>query len=162
MDVDWRELFDPSTPLIETFIRGTVTYLSLFFLLRFIARREAASVSITDLLVIVLIADAAQNAMADEYKSVTDGIILVATIIFWNLALDWLGYRVPLVGQLVHPAPLELIRDGQEIRRNMAREFVTHEELMSHLRSVGIEDISRVKRAYIEGNGHISVLERKS
>jgi hypothetical protein len=56
-------------------------------------KREAGGVGITDMLVIVLLADAAQNAMAGEYKSISDGLVLVSTIIFWSYALDWLGYR---------------------------------------------------------------------
>jgi uncharacterized membrane protein YcaP (DUF421 family) len=48
---------------------------------------------ITDLLVIVLIADAAQNGMAGEYRSLTDGLLLVATIVAWSYALNWLAFR---------------------------------------------------------------------
>ena len=158
---DWQAIFEPQTPLLETFTRGTVTYLALFLLLRLILKRESGAVSITDLLVIVLIADAAQNAMADDYTTISDGIVLVATLIFWSFALDWLGYRVVFIGRLVHPPPLELVKDGLEIRRNMAREFITHDELMSHLRSQGVEDVSQVKRAYMEGNGQISVITKE-
>ena len=60
----------------------------MFALLRFVLKREAGTLAITDLLVVVLIADAAQNAMADDYRSVPDGLLLVATIVFWSYALD--------------------------------------------------------------------------
>src|SRR3954451_9354077 len=62
--------------------RGTLIYLCLFLLLRLVLKRQAAGVAITDLLVIVLIADAAHNAMADIYRSVSDGVFLVAVIVF--------------------------------------------------------------------------------
>src|SRR5215212_4428035 len=116
-DVDWEHILLPDTPLLEIFLRGSVMYLSLFLLLRFVLKRQAGTVGITDLLVVVLIADAAQNAMGDDYKSVPDGIVLVCTIIFWNYALDWLGYHSPFVGRLVHPPPLELVRNGRVHRR---------------------------------------------
>lgn len=45
--------------------------------------------SVTDLLVVVLIADAAHNAMAGDYRSLLDGILLVSTIVFWSYALGW-------------------------------------------------------------------------
>lgn len=91
--IDWNALFALSTPPVEIVLRGTLTYLMLFFLLRIVLKRQSGTVGITDLLVVVLIADAAQNAMAADYTSITDGFLLVATIIFWSYAIDWLGYH---------------------------------------------------------------------
>ena len=158
--VDWRSVFVPDTPILEIVVRGTVVYLSLFTLLRVVLKRESGTVGITDLLVVVLIADAAQNAMASDYKSLPDGLILVATIIFWCYALDWLGYQFPWVGRFVHPPPLELVRDGKMLRRNMRHELITPEDLLSQIREQGIEDLSVVKCARMEGDGHISVVCR--
>ena len=156
--IDWSSVLLPETPILEIFVRGTLTYLGLFVILRSILKREPGAVGVTDILVIVLIADAAQNAMADDYVSITDGLLLVATIVLWSLALDWLGYHIPLIGRFVHPPPLELVREGVENRRNMGRELITHEELMTQLRAHGIDELSEVRRAYMEGNGQITVL----
>ena len=76
--------------MAEIILRGTLVYLFLFCFLRFL-RRETGVIGISDLLVVVLIADAAQNTMSSDYKSVTDGAILVATIIGWDYVLDWQG-----------------------------------------------------------------------
>jgi len=157
--MNWDEILNPDQPLLEILIRGGLTYFALFALLRFILKREPGAVGITDLLVLVLVADAAQSAMAGDYTSVPDGILLVATILLCSFALDWLGHRFPFVGRIVHPPPLELVRDGVELRRNMARELITHEELMTHLRAQGVEDLSQVKRAFMEGNGQITVVK---
>ena len=113
IDIDWTGLIVPQVSVLEIILRGSVMYLALFLLFRLVLKRESGAVGITDLLVVVLIADAAQNAMAAEYTSLTDGLLLVATIIFWAYALDWLGYRVPFVQRLVHPRPLPLITDGR-------------------------------------------------
>ena len=72
-NVNWHDVFVPDTPLLEIFVRGTIVYLAIFALLRFVLTRQSGNLGVTDLLVIVLIADAAQNAMASEYKSVPDG-----------------------------------------------------------------------------------------
>jgi uncharacterized membrane protein YcaP (DUF421 family) len=159
--VDWKSLFIPTGSLLEIFIRGTVVYLLLFFVLRFL-RREAGAIGIADLLVIVIIADAAQNAMAGEYQSITEGVILVATIAFWDYALDWLGYRFPLIQRLVRPAPLLLVKNGRVLRRNMRQEMITEEELMSQLRQQGVEHVSEVKKCYLEGDGRISIITNES
>jgi uncharacterized membrane protein YcaP (DUF421 family) len=60
----------------------------------------------TDLLLIALLADASQNALAGEYKSLPDGIILVGTIIWWNYALDWLSFKASWFDRLIEPPPL--------------------------------------------------------
>jgi uncharacterized membrane protein YcaP (DUF421 family) len=157
-NIDWTNTFVLQQPIIETILRGTIVYLSLFILLRFIMKREAAVVGITDLLVVVLLADAAQNAMADDYRSIPDGMVLILTILFWAHALNWLGYRFPSIQRIVHPPPLQLVKDGQLQRRNMRQELITQDELMGLLRQQGIEDVSEVKRAYMEGDGRISVV----
>jgi uncharacterized membrane protein YcaP (DUF421 family) len=131
--IDWQSLFLPSLNIGEIFLRGSIVYLFLFFLLR-ILRRQAGTIGISDLLVIVLIADAAQNAMASQYQSITEGLILVTTIAFWDYFLDWLGYRFPIVAPLIRPTPLLLIKHGHIQKRNLSKELITEEELREQLR----------------------------
>jgi uncharacterized membrane protein YcaP (DUF421 family) len=157
MKIDWRSVFFPSVGVGEIFLRGTIIYLFLFFILRLL-RREAGAIGISDLLLVVLIADAAQNAMSSDYKSIADGLILVGSIAFWSYFLDWLGYRFPRVRRLLRPPPLPLVKDGRMQRRNMRQEMITEDELMGHLRENGIERIEEVKKAYLEGDGRISVI----
>lgn len=156
--VEWRTLLLPSTPLLEIVVRGSVMYLVLFWLLRFVLKRVAGTVGMADLLMVVLIADAAQNALADDYRSIVDGVVLVITIVFWNYLLDWIGYRFPRFQRFFHPPPLPLVRDGHLLRQNMRQELITLDELMSQLRQQGIEDLEQVKSAAMEGDGRISVI----
>lgn len=158
--VPWGETFRPGVPISEIILRGSLMYLFLFLLLRVVLKRQAGTLALSDLLLIVLLADAAQNGMSAGYKSLTDGILLVSVLVFWNFAIDWLGYRVPLLGRIVHPPPLPLIRDGRLIRQNMRHELVTREELLSQLREQGIEDVAAVKTAHMEGDGRISVVKK--
>lgn len=155
---DWQAMFIPQTTVLEVIVRGTIMYFVLFLILRFFMKRQAGGLGIADVLVIVLIADAAQNGMAADYKSVTEGALLVLTIAFWDFVLDWLGYRVPAIGHFIQPPPIPLIQDGHLMQRNMRAEMISKEELMSQLRQQGIEDPRQVKRACMEGNGNISVV----
>jgi uncharacterized membrane protein YcaP (DUF421 family) len=159
--IDWQHMLLPSIALAEIILRGSFIYLGIFALMRFVLKREAGTIGLPDLLMTVLIADAAQNAMASEYHSLTEGAVLIATIVFWNYALDWLGHRFPRVERLLHPPPLLLIKDGRLLRRHMRQELVTEEELMSHLRQQGIADLAHVKEAYMEGDGQISIIPRE-
>ncbi len=160
LTIDWGKLFLPQTPILEIFLRGTVVYLALFTLLRIVLKRESGSLAMTDLLVVVLLADAAQNAMAGQYTTITDGLLLVTTIVGWSYVLNWLGFRFAWFRRFVHPPPLLLVKDGRLIRRNMQRELITREELISQLREQGVESVEDVREAYMEGDGRISVVER--
>ena len=93
--MDWKSIFLLDVPVMEIILRGSLIYISLFILLRVVLKRQAGSLGMTDLLLVTLIADASQNAMAGAYTSVPAGIILVCTIIFWSYAFDWLSYRFP-------------------------------------------------------------------
>ena len=160
MEIDWEQLVIPSMPLAEVFLRGSFVYLFLFFILR-IMRREAGALGISDLLVIVLIADAAQNAMGGQYNSLTEGALLVITIAGWDYFLDWLGYRFPSGRILLHPSPLPLIKEGKLQRRNMRAQWITEDELLSKLREKGIEHMKEIKTCYLEGDGKISVIKKR-
>ncbi|TGD79643.1 DUF421 domain-containing protein [Hymenobacter wooponensis] len=156
--VNWHAVFVPETPLLEIFVRGSLVYLGLFLLLRVLLKRESGTLGITDMLLVVLIADAAQNGMAHEYRSVPEGLLLVTTIIFWSWLLNWLGYRFPVFHNLIKSKKLLLVKNGRMIKQNMQRELITTSELMSEVRMSGITDLAEVKEAYMEPSGTISVI----
>jgi len=155
------ELFRIDVPVWETIVRGSAVYLSLFAIFRFVVRRDIGSVGIADLLVLVLVADAAQNAMAGGYTTITDGLILVGTLIFWNVLFDWLAYRFPAFERFVQGPAVRLIQNGRYLRRNMRRELVTVGDLEAKLRGEGIDDVRDVAKATLENDGEISVVPRK-
>jgi uncharacterized membrane protein YcaP (DUF421 family) len=159
--VDWRALFVPELGLAELVLRGTLMYLAIFMILRFMGNRSSGKLGPADLLVITLIADAAQNALGADYRSVPEGVVLVLTIVAWDYAIDWLQYNVPALRPLLEPRPLQLIRDGRMNRKNMRAELITPEELMAQLREQGIERIEEVKQACLETNGSLSVIKRR-
>jgi uncharacterized membrane protein YcaP (DUF421 family) len=160
--INWQEVFVPSVSIFELILRGTLVYLALFSVLRVMPSRQAGTLGIADLLVVVLFAEAAQNAMASHYSSITEGGILVGTVIFWSYFLNWLGYKCPPFQRFLNPPPLLLVKYGKLIERNMQRELITKDELMSQLRQQGVELLSDVKRAYIEADGGISVIPYES
>jgi uncharacterized membrane protein YcaP (DUF421 family) len=91
---------------LELVQRGTATYWFLFQLFRLVLRRDAGSVGLADILLLVLIADASQNAMAGSYSGVPDGMVLVSTIAGWNWLLDWGSWRSRWIRQLAEPPQL--------------------------------------------------------
>lgn len=158
MDVEWSSLFELTMSPLEIFVRGTLVYWFIFILLRLAGRRDIGSIGISSILLLVLIADAAQNAMAADYKSISEGMILITTLVFWSVAVDRISYFIPASRAFLAPDRICLIKDGVMQRRGMRREHITDQELMSEIRLKGIDDITQVRRAYIEEAGDISVL----
>lgn len=144
----------------ELVLRGTLMFWFLFLLFRFVLRRDVGSIAIADVLLLVLIADASQNAMAGGYQSVPEGMLLVATIAGWNYALDWACFRWRGLRRIIEPPALVLVRDGRLNRRNLRREMVTMEELLAKLREHGLEHLADVKVARMESDGEITVIAR--
>ena len=147
----------PTESIFEVVIRGTIMYIGMFALLR-VFRRQAGSVGIADLLVIVVIADAAQNGMAGDSRSITEALILIATIVLWDWFFDYLGFRSPFWERILQPQPLLLIQNGEIIQKNLDQEMIKEDDLLAQLREEGIDDFSRVRKCYLESNGHFSVL----
>lgn len=111
----------------ELVLRGSAMYWFLFAIFRFVMRRDVGSIAIADVLLLVLIADASQNAMGGDYKTVTEGFVLVATLVGWNFLLDWASFRFAAVRRLVQPSPLVLVHCGRLLRHNLRREYVSVE-----------------------------------
>ena len=156
--MDWAGLFRFDVSPVELVVRGSLMYWFIFLLFRFLLRRDVGSIGIADVLLLVLIADASQNAMAGGYTSVAEGCVLVATIAGWNYALDWASYRFPVLRRLVEAPPLVLVRHGRVLRANLRKEMLTIEDLLAKLREQGVEDLHQVKAAFMESDGMISVV----
>ena len=155
--IDLHQMFVPTGSLLELVVRGSSMYLLILAGFR-VFRRDAGSLSVSDLLVVVLIADAAQNGMAGEYKSLTEGVVIVATIFAWNYVLDWLAYRSRFVYWLLHPPSLLLIRNGQIQFRNLRSQLITKDDLLEQLREQGVDSVERVKKCFLESDGRMSVI----
>lgn len=155
---DLGELLSFGMSPLELVLRGSVMYWVLFLLLRFVVRRDTGAIGIPDILLLVLVADAAQNAMAGGYQTLAEGLLLVATLVGWNWLMDWASFRFKPVRRFIEPPPVVLVRHGQLIHRNLRREFVTIPELMASLRSHGVDKLADVKIARMEPDGGISVI----
>jgi uncharacterized membrane protein YcaP (DUF421 family) len=160
--VDWQSVFMPGIGIAEVVVRGSIMYLCMLAIMRFVGRRQAGHFGPADLLVIVMIADAAQNGLGKDYSSVTEGVTLVLTIVSWEYFLDWLSFRFPSVRPILKPPSLKLIQNGPLEQNNLRKEMLTEEELRSQLRELEIENYNEVKLCTLEGDGRLSVLRKKA
>lgn len=156
----WLPIFAVETPLFELMVRGTIVYFAIIAFMRFMPR-IGGELAVMDLVFLLLVAEAAAHGMG-EYKTIGDAILIIATLMGWNYLLNFLSFHVPFIEKLISGSPLQVVRNGRLMRRNMRREYLTEEELMTQLRRQGIEKLEDVKAAYIEGGGQLTVIPRKA
>jgi uncharacterized membrane protein YcaP (DUF421 family) len=159
---DWAKVFLPQVPIFESIIRASVIYLLLFILLRVLLKRESGGTSISDVLLLVLIADAVQNGIQGQAISVADAMILGGTLILWDWLINFLSYHFNWFYHLVHPRPLPVVIDGEIIRKNARRELLTRDDILQEMHLNGIEKLSDVAKATVQGNGAISFIRKEN
>jgi uncharacterized membrane protein YcaP (DUF421 family) len=157
--MDWQGLFEPHR-VAENVIRASAIYVLLFALLRVLPNRKSGSLGPADLLVVVLLATVVNGALNRDVSSLTDALVMVATIVAWSFVIDILANRVPFLRRMLHSDPVEVVREGRIVVRNLRREFMTEEELRAQLRLQGVENERDVSHAYVEHDGRVSVIRK--
>jgi uncharacterized membrane protein YcaP (DUF421 family) len=141
-------------------VRTALIYVALLVGLRLAGKRQLGQMTPFDLVVILLIANSVQNAMVGTDSSVTGGLIAAGVLLGLNYALAWSRERVPWLRQAVEGTPTLLINNGKFVTRNMRREGIDPEEMLTAIREHGFGDASDVKVAVLEVDGSISIVPK--
>ena len=144
--------------MAEVVIRTLVVYVALLLGLRLAGKRELGQMTTFDLVVVLIIANAVQNAMVGPNTSLTAGLVAAATLLVVNSAVGRLGLRSAWLGERLRGVPTILIHDGALIREHLRREGIDEDEVLQALREHGVDDIRTVKTAVLEVDGTISVI----
>lgn len=154
-------MFQLETPLLELIARGAFLFILFMVLFRVLPRRTGGELAPMDLVFLLLITEAASNAMGD-YSTLADGTVVILTMVALNYLANRLSFALPWFERVMEHEPLEIIRDGQTIPRNLKKEMLTADELMGSLRLNGVDDIAQVRSAWVEGDGRLSVIKIQS
>lgn len=154
-------MLDLGVPLWEIVVRTLVVYVVVLGLLRLGGKRELGTMSPADLVVILIIANAVQNAMIGGDVSLVGGLVSAATLVGMNLLLGRIGRGIPILGRLVVEDPTLLLQDGEPIAKNMDSEHVDLADIEMAAREHGIDDLREVAAAVLEVDGSISIIPRK-
>lgn len=157
----WHNLFVPDISVAEKIIRPILVYMFLVVAVRAAGRRELAQLNSLDLVVLMMLANTVQNATIGNDNSMVGGLIGVSALLAVNWVVVRFLYRHPRVDRLLEGGPVELIREGRVLRRQLEREVITEEELMEAIRKQGLRDAVDVDRAVLETGGTISVVPRR-
>jgi uncharacterized membrane protein YcaP (DUF421 family) len=152
------DIFRLSVPAWDIILRTALVYLALLLGLRIAGKREIGQMTIFDLIVLLLIANAVQNAMVGPDFSLTGGVLAAAVLLVMNALLAWLRLRFPSLRKLVEGTPTLLILHGQLYSDHLRREGIDIDTLETALREHGITDRKDVEMAVLEIDGTISVV----
>ena len=143
---------------IEILLRTVAVYLAILVGLRLAGKREIGQLTVFDLVVLLLISNAVQNAMVGPDTSLVGGILAAAVLLVVNALVARLRYRWPRLRHWVEGTPTLLVLHGEAITEHLRREGVDEDMLTTALREHGITDIGEVEMAVLETDGSISVV----
>jgi uncharacterized membrane protein YcaP (DUF421 family) len=147
--------------LLVIFLRTLIVYLVLVLAIRAFGKREIGQMTAFDLVVILMISNAVQNAMTGPDTSVTGGVVAAFTLLLANWGLARIAERSTMFHRLFLGEPTLLIYNGKMLTDRMRREGVDQEELLMAAREHGMDDLSQVQTAVLEIDGTISVVPKE-
>ena len=150
-----------SAPWWQFVLRGLIVFGFVLVFLRISGKRQVGQMTPIDLVLLLLISNAVQNAMNGGDNSITAGAILAATLITADVILGVLARRSRKVEVFIEGRPELLIHNGHVLDHALDRCGMTRNDLMAGLRASGIATVQDVHAAVLENNGRITVLERK-
>jgi uncharacterized membrane protein YcaP (DUF421 family) len=155
-------MFEMGTAAWAIAARTALVYLAVFLGLRFAGKRELGQMTVFDLVVILLISNAVQNAMVGADFSVQGGILAALVLLVLNRVLAFLRLRGGVWGRLVEGTPTVLIEDGDVLWPHLRKEGMERSELEMVIREHGVDSLADVKLAVLETDGSISIVPATS
>jgi uncharacterized membrane protein YcaP (DUF421 family) len=146
--------------LLDIVARTAIIYLAVLIGLRITGKREVGQMSVFDLVLLILIANAVQNGMTGPDTSVTGGLVAAGTLLLMNFIVARLVFRNRKFRRFVEGTPTILIRDGNFLLESLGSEHITPDEVRQALREHGVSSVEEVSVAVLEVDGSISVLKK--
>ncbi|MEI6679609.1 MAG: YetF domain-containing protein [Mariniphaga sp.] len=151
--------------LLEGYLRIALSSLAVYAFIiaaiRLFGKKELAQLSIIDLVFILLISNAVQNAMVGSDSSLAGGLVAASTLFIANFLLKYLLFKFPALNTMVQGAEILLIYKGQLNEPNMNRARITREEILEAVREHGVSEIREVDLAVLETDGNISIISNE-
>jgi len=142
--------------------KTAAVYLFLVVGLRVFGKRELGQLSLYDLVLVIILGNAVQNAMINNDNTLGGGIVAAIVLLSLNWILNRFMLRSRRAEHLLVGEPVLIVHDGTPLQAHMAREGITTDELMAAMRENGIDQLSDIHLAVLESDGTISIVPRDS
>jgi uncharacterized membrane protein YcaP (DUF421 family) len=153
-----QQFLKPMNEYLDITLRSVAVYIFIIVAIRLFGKKELAQLSVIDLVFILLISNAVQNAMVGPSTSLTGGLVAAATLFAVNYILKIFLFRSKSFTKLVQGDPVMLVHQGNLIEENMEREKISLLEVESAAREHGVATLGEVDLAILETDGNISIL----
>lgn len=148
---------------MDPVLRGLAVYVLVWLLIRLSGRRTLAELTTFDFVLLLIIAEATQQALLGDDFSITNGILIVLTLIAINIGLSTVQRRWPWIGKIFNGVPMVIVRDGRPLEDLMLRARVEEEDVLEAARRLrGLERMDQIKYAVLEKSGGITVIPKEA
>jgi uncharacterized membrane protein YcaP (DUF421 family) len=160
--VSASDVFGIHAPFAQIVVRSAIVYLAIIIGMRLTGSRQLGQMTPFDLVLILLIANAVQNAMVGTDVTVFGGLVAAATLLAANRVTAVITDRVPLFRRALEGQELLLLNDGKLIERNIQHAGLTEELVLQAIREHGFERPEQIRMAVLEIDGTISIVPADS
>ena len=154
------QMFDLAMPWWAFVLRACIVYFILLLLIRASGKRTMGQFTPFDMLLVVLLGNAVQNALLGQDASVGGGLLLATTLLLLNWLVGLVSARSARMEALVEGVPVLLARDGKVYQDVLRRELISRADFDKAMRESGVEDIDDIRMVVLETNGHITLVTR--
>jgi uncharacterized membrane protein YcaP (DUF421 family) len=157
----FAEMFELAMPWWEFVLRASIVYFILLVMIRVSGKRTMGQFTPFDMLLVVLLGNAVQNALLGKDTSIGGGLLLAATLIALNWIVGLVSARSPRVEAIIEGSPVLLARDGKVYRDVLRKELISRADFDKALREAGCTEVDEIRSAVLETNGHITIETKK-
>ncbi|MCW5800318.1 MAG: hypothetical protein LZF60_130035 [Nitrospira sp.] len=146
---------------MDAIVRGFMMYLFLLVLFRIAGRRTLGQMTNFDFVLLLIISEATQNAMIGNDFSVTNGILVILSLVGLDIGFSLLKQRFPVLNRHLDGLPLVLVEQGRPVQALMRKSRVDEQDILFSAREKhGLERMEQIKYAVLETNGGISIIPK--
>ena len=145
---------------MDIVLRAAVLYFFVVFVMRVIGRRELSSMTPFDLVLLIVLGDAIQQGLTQDDYSVTGALIVVGTFAALQVIISYASFRFRFLRPVLDGEPIVVVQDGKPIERNLHRERLTLEEVLTEARQQQISRLDEIAWAVLETSGKISIIPK--
>ena len=152
----------PDVSIAEKVFRSVVVYTFLLVAFRLSGKRQLGQLTAFDLVVLLIISNVVQNAVIGNDNSLGGGLIGATAILLLNTAVAYVTFRFKRADRVIEHSPTLLVRHGRILRANLRRERLGPRDLRAAMRHHGVVSVRDIRYAFLEEDGHVSVITRPS
>ena len=146
---------------LHIILSTSAVFFFIMIVFRIFGKTELAQLSITDLVFVLLISNAVQNAMVGPDTSLLGGLVAASVLFFINMVLKRIKYRFPIFKKFMEGEPIILVYKGVINTANCRKVGITEDEILETIREHGSDSVDEVNSVILEADGNISVVSNE-